>query len=179
MPSPSSTANHRVTGETPRAPLRLQIRHRLVQLQDVAVKVFSMQEYSEELINSFRQEASLMKRLRHPNVLLFMGAVTSPQRLCIVTDFLPCDCNFCRYPVSMELTVVTCVDAVEVCFAYCRGTQPSWIGDAVFIWLWMCDPKCRPMFQEILERFKDLQRQNALQFQASHSVGGDSTPRET
>ncbi|KAK3432935.1 hypothetical protein EUGRSUZ_D00450 [Eucalyptus grandis] len=48
-----------------------------------------MQEYSEELINSFRQEASLMKRLRHPNVLLFMGAVTSPQRLYIATECLP------------------------------------------------------------------------------------------
>ncbi|KAL0393326.1 UNVERIFIED_CONTAM: putative serine/threonine-protein kinase SIS8 [Sesamum radiatum] len=34
-------------------------------------------------------EVSLMKRLRHPNILLFMGAVTSPQRLCIVTEFLP------------------------------------------------------------------------------------------
>lgn len=30
-----------------------------------------------------------MKRLRHPNILLFMGAVTLPQRLCIVTEFLP------------------------------------------------------------------------------------------
>ena len=30
-----------------------------------------------------------MKRLRHPNILLFMGAVTSPERLCIVTEFLP------------------------------------------------------------------------------------------
>ncbi|KVH90180.1 hypothetical protein Ccrd_007779 [Cynara cardunculus var. scolymus] len=48
---------------------------------DVAVKVFSRQEYSEDV--------SLMKRLRHPNILLFMGAVTSPQRLCIVTEFLP------------------------------------------------------------------------------------------
>ncbi|XP_010511759.1 PREDICTED: serine/threonine-protein kinase pakF-like [Camelina sativa] len=56
---------------------------------DVAVKVFSKQEYSEEIITSFRQEVSLMKRLRHPNVLLFMGAVASPQRLCIVTEFLP------------------------------------------------------------------------------------------
>ncbi|XP_010546972.1 PREDICTED: RGS domain-containing serine/threonine-protein kinase A-like isoform X2 [Tarenaya hassleriana] len=56
---------------------------------DVAVKVFSKQEYSEEMIKSFRQEVSLMKRLRHPNILLFMGAVTSPQRLCIVTEFLP------------------------------------------------------------------------------------------
>ncbi|KAL1211868.1 putative serine/threonine-protein kinase SIS8 [Cardamine amara subsp. amara] len=56
---------------------------------DVAVKVFSKQEYSEEVIQSFRQEVLLMKRLRHPNVLLFMGAVTSPQRLCIVSEFLP------------------------------------------------------------------------------------------
>ncbi|XP_019100327.1 PREDICTED: LOW QUALITY PROTEIN: tyrosine-protein kinase ABL1-like [Camelina sativa] len=56
---------------------------------DVAVKVFSKQEYSEEVIKSFRQEVSLMKRLRHPNVLLFMGAVTSPQRLCIVSEFIP------------------------------------------------------------------------------------------
>lgn len=56
---------------------------------DVAVKIFSKQEYSDDLILSFRQEVSLMKRLRHPNVLLFMGAVTSPQRLCIITEFLP------------------------------------------------------------------------------------------
>ncbi|XP_075100655.1 uncharacterized protein LOC107800226 isoform X3 [Nicotiana tabacum] len=56
---------------------------------DVAVKVFSKQEYSDEVIYSFRQEVSLMKRLRHPNILLFMGAVTSSQHLCIVTEFLP------------------------------------------------------------------------------------------
>ncbi|MQL87017.1 hypothetical protein Taro_019552 [Colocasia esculenta] len=56
---------------------------------DVAVKVFSKQEYSDDIISSFRQEVSLMKRLRHPNILLFMGAITSPQRLCIVTEFLP------------------------------------------------------------------------------------------
>ncbi|CAM8991699.1 unnamed protein product [Rhodiola kirilowii] len=56
---------------------------------DVAVKVFSRQEYTDDTIFSFRQEVSLMKRLRHPNVLLFMGAVTSPEHLAIVTEFLP------------------------------------------------------------------------------------------
>ncbi|KAL0744251.1 hypothetical protein Bca4012_085764 [Brassica carinata] len=56
---------------------------------DVAVKVFSKQEYSKDVMQSFRQEVSLMRRLRHPNVLLFMGAVTSPPRLCIVSEFLP------------------------------------------------------------------------------------------
>ncbi|CAL4982671.1 unnamed protein product [Urochloa decumbens] len=56
---------------------------------DVAVKVFSKQEYSDEMIDTFRQEVSLMKKLRHPNIILFMGAVASPERLCIVTEFLP------------------------------------------------------------------------------------------
>ncbi|GAV70848.1 Pkinase_Tyr domain-containing protein/PAS_9 domain-containing protein [Cephalotus follicularis] len=65
------------------------VYHGLWYGSDVAVKVFSKQEYSDDVIQSFRQEVSLMKRLRHPNVLLFMGAVTSPQRLCIVTEFLP------------------------------------------------------------------------------------------
>ncbi|XP_074281542.1 RAF-like serine/threonine-protein kinase 24 isoform X2 [Silene latifolia] len=65
------------------------VYHGLWYGSDVAIKVFSKQEYSEEVIISFRQEVSLMKRLRHPNILLFMGAVTSPQRLCIVTEFLP------------------------------------------------------------------------------------------
>ncbi|PRQ39450.1 putative protein kinase TKL-CTR1-DRK-2 family [Rosa chinensis] len=50
-------------------------------VNDVAVKVFFKQEYPDDV--------SLMKRLRHPNVLLFMGAVTSPQRLCIITEFFP------------------------------------------------------------------------------------------
>ncbi|XP_062201959.1 uncharacterized protein LOC133904456 [Phragmites australis] len=65
------------------------VYHALWYGSDVAVKVFSKQEYSEELIQTFRQEVSLMKKLRHPNILLFMGAVTSPQRLCIITEFLP------------------------------------------------------------------------------------------
>ncbi|KAG8048968.1 hypothetical protein GUJ93_ZPchr0009g802 [Zizania palustris] len=70
------------------------VYHALWYSSDVAVKVFSRQEYSEEVIEAFRQEISLMKKLRHPNILLFMGAVTSPQRLCIVTEFLPRGCLF-------------------------------------------------------------------------------------
>lgn len=30
-----------------------------------------------------------MKRVRHPNVVLFMGAITRPPNLSIVTEFLP------------------------------------------------------------------------------------------
>ncbi|KAJ0466816.1 putative protein kinase TKL-CTR1-DRK-2 family [Helianthus annuus] len=33
-------------------------------------------------------QVSVMKRLRHPNIVLFMGAVISPNHVCIVTEFL-------------------------------------------------------------------------------------------
>ena len=36
----------------------------------------------------FRDEVAIMKRLKHPNVVLFMGACTRPPHLCIVTQFV-------------------------------------------------------------------------------------------
>ncbi|XP_024983240.1 protein kinase C alpha type-like [Cynara cardunculus var. scolymus] len=65
------------------------VYHGLWYGSDVAVKLFVHQEYSVDVILSFKQEVYLMKRLRHPNILLFMGAVISPPHLCIVTEFLP------------------------------------------------------------------------------------------
>ncbi|RZC89075.1 hypothetical protein C5167_030768 [Papaver somniferum] len=53
---------------------------------DVALKLFVKLDYSDDLLHSCRQEVLLMKRLRHPNVLLFIGAVASPQHLCVMTD---------------------------------------------------------------------------------------------
>lgn len=35
-----------------------------------------------------------MKRLRHPNIVLFMGAVTQPPNLSIVTEYLSRFWNF-------------------------------------------------------------------------------------
>ncbi|KAK9058916.1 hypothetical protein SSX86_023764 [Deinandra increscens subsp. villosa] len=65
------------------------VYHALLYGSDVAVKIFNKQEYPDDMIVSFRKEVFLMKRLRHPNILLFMGAVISPLHLCIVTEFLP------------------------------------------------------------------------------------------
>ncbi|KAF7810193.1 putative serine/threonine-protein kinase [Senna tora] len=56
---------------------------------DVAVKVYFGNEYTEDTLQDYRKEIDIMKRLRHPNVLLFMGAVYSQERLAIVTEFLP------------------------------------------------------------------------------------------
>ncbi|WVZ11677.1 hypothetical protein V8G54_016207 [Vigna mungo] len=56
---------------------------------DVAVKVYFGNGYTEETLHDYRKEIDIMKRLRHPNVLLFMGAVYSQERLAIVTELLP------------------------------------------------------------------------------------------
>uniref|UniRef100_A0A1D1Z8I9 non-specific serine/threonine protein kinase n=1 Tax=Anthurium amnicola TaxID=1678845 RepID=A0A1D1Z8I9_9ARAE len=56
---------------------------------EVAVKKFLQQDISGDALEEFRSEVRIMKRLRHPNVVLFMGAVTRVPNLSIVTEFLP------------------------------------------------------------------------------------------
>ncbi|CAN1856375.1 Probable serine/threonine-protein kinase SIS8 [Linum perenne] len=56
---------------------------------EVAVKKFLVQDISGESLAEFKSEVQIMKRLRHPNVVLFMGAVTRSPNLSIVTEFLP------------------------------------------------------------------------------------------
>lgn len=56
---------------------------------EVAVKKFLDQDFSGDALEEFRSEVRIMRRLRHPNVVLFMGAVTRPPNLSIVTEFLP------------------------------------------------------------------------------------------
>uniref|UniRef100_M1A4W1 non-specific serine/threonine protein kinase n=1 Tax=Solanum tuberosum TaxID=4113 RepID=M1A4W1_SOLTU len=56
---------------------------------DVAVKVYFGNQCSEETLLDYKKEVEIMKRLRHPNVLLFMGAVYSQDKSAIVTEFLP------------------------------------------------------------------------------------------
>ncbi|XP_010242197.1 PREDICTED: serine/threonine-protein kinase EDR1-like [Nelumbo nucifera] len=56
---------------------------------EVAVKKFLDQDFSGDALQQFRCEVMIMRRLRHPNVVLFMGAVTRPPNLSILTEFLP------------------------------------------------------------------------------------------
>ncbi|XP_072995108.1 uncharacterized protein [Typha latifolia] len=261
------------------------VYHALWYGSDVAVKVFSKQEYSDEVILSFRQEVSLMKRLRHPNILLFMGAVMTPQRLCIVTEFLPRGSLFrllqrntarldWRRRIHMALDIARGMNYLHHCnppiihrdlkssnllvdknwtvkvgdFGLSRlknetylttktgkGT-PQWMAPevlrnepadeksdvysyGVILWelvtekipwdnlnsiqvigavgfmnqrlelpsdldpqwmsiiesCWHSEPQCRPSFQELLEKFKDLQRQYVVQTQTQRSTAADAT----
>ncbi|CAA7053306.1 unnamed protein product [Microthlaspi erraticum] len=56
---------------------------------EVAVKKFLDQDFSGAALAEFRREVRIMRRLRHPNVVFFLGAVTRPPNLSIVTEFLP------------------------------------------------------------------------------------------
>ncbi|KAJ8558320.1 hypothetical protein K7X08_005086 [Anisodus acutangulus] len=56
---------------------------------EVAVKKFMNQDITSDALAQFKCEIEIMLRLRHPNVVLFMGAVTRPPNLSILTEFLP------------------------------------------------------------------------------------------
>ncbi|KAL7608120.1 hypothetical protein Lser_V15G12926 [Lactuca serriola] len=57
--------------------------------RDVAVKVLTVQDFQDDQLKEFLREVSIMKRVRHPNVVLFMGAVTVRPHFSIVTEYLP------------------------------------------------------------------------------------------
>ncbi|KAK8645085.1 hypothetical protein V6N13_118938 [Hibiscus sabdariffa] len=56
---------------------------------EVAVKKFLDQDFSGDALVQFKCEVEIMLRLRHPNVVLFMGAVTRPPHFSILTEYLP------------------------------------------------------------------------------------------
>jgi len=54
----------------------------------VAVKTLLQQNVSDALQNEFKSETAVMCDLRHPNIVLFMGACIKPPNLCIVTELM-------------------------------------------------------------------------------------------
>ncbi|CAH9126953.1 unnamed protein product [Cuscuta epithymum] len=56
----------------------------------VAVKKFGEELFmDEEKVQAFRDELALLQKLRHPNVVQFLGAVTQSSPMMIVTEYLP------------------------------------------------------------------------------------------
>jgi serine/threonine protein kinase len=55
---------------------------------EVAVKTIAAKNITKDMERSFREEVRVMTALRHPNVVLFMGASTSLPNLCIVMEYM-------------------------------------------------------------------------------------------
>lgn len=55
---------------------------------EVAIKVLLEQEVTAENIEDFCNEMSILSRLRHPNVILFLGACTTPPHFSLITEYM-------------------------------------------------------------------------------------------
>ncbi|KAJ0085298.1 hypothetical protein Patl1_09466 [Pistacia atlantica] len=56
--------------------------------QDVAIKVLTVEHLNENMQKEFAQEVYIMRKVRHKNVVQFIGACSRPPKLCIVTEFM-------------------------------------------------------------------------------------------
>ncbi|CAM8974301.1 unnamed protein product [Rhodiola kirilowii] len=56
--------------------------------QEVAIKVLKPECLDSDLQKEFAQEVYIMRKVRHRNVVQFIGACTKPPTLCIVTEFM-------------------------------------------------------------------------------------------
>ncbi|KAJ4774922.1 ACT-like protein tyrosine kinase family protein [Rhynchospora pubera] len=56
--------------------------------QDVAIKILKPERINMDMQREFAQEVYIMRKVRHKNVVQFIGACTKPPSLCIVTEFM-------------------------------------------------------------------------------------------
>ncbi|XP_042061188.1 serine/threonine-protein kinase STY46-like [Salvia splendens] len=56
--------------------------------QEVAIKIIKTERLNMELQKEFAQEVYIMRKVRHKNVVQFIGACTRPPKLCIVTEYM-------------------------------------------------------------------------------------------
>ncbi|CAI5466113.1 unnamed protein product [Closterium sp. Yama58-4] len=56
--------------------------------QDVAIKILKAERLNDTLQQEFAQEVFIMRKVRHKNVVQFIGACTKPPNLSIVTEFM-------------------------------------------------------------------------------------------
>ncbi len=54
----------------------------------VAVKRLFDPQITEQLRAEFLNETQLLARMRHPNIVLYLGCVSKPPYLCILTEFM-------------------------------------------------------------------------------------------
>ncbi|XP_017222921.1 integrin-linked protein kinase 1-like isoform X1 [Daucus carota subsp. sativus] len=97
--TPMTVANPREVPEYELNPLELQVRksdgiskgtYQLAKWNGtkVSVKILDKESYSDpECINAFKNELTLLEKVRHPNVIQFVGAVTQNVPMMIVSEY--------------------------------------------------------------------------------------------
>ncbi|KAJ1415762.1 Serine-threonine/tyrosine-protein kinase, catalytic domain [Sesbania bispinosa] len=88
---------------------------------DVAIKVFLEQDLTAENMEDFCNEISILSRLRHPNVILFLGACTKPPRLSMVTEYMEMGSLFYLIHVSGQKKKLSWRRRLRMLRDVCRG----------------------------------------------------------
>ncbi|GMH12126.1 hypothetical protein Nepgr_013967 [Nepenthes gracilis] len=88
---------------------------------DVAVKVFLEQDLTPENMEDFYNEISIHSRLRHPNVILFLGACTKPPRLSMVTEYMEMGSLYYLIHLSGQKKKLSWRRRLKMLHDICRG----------------------------------------------------------
>ena len=97
--------------------------------QSVAVKVLHKQNLDPKVLVAFKAEVSLLSKIFHPNVCLFMGACFEPGKMMIVSELLPLgDLEGLLYNKELSLSLFT---RVRMMVDAARGM--TWLHQGEFV----------------------------------------------
>ncbi|XP_020527918.1 dual specificity protein kinase splB isoform X2 [Amborella trichopoda] len=88
---------------------------------DVAIKIFLEQDLTAENMEDFCNEISLLSRLRHPNVILFLGACTKPPHLSMVTEYMEMGSLYYLIHMSGQSKKISWRRRLKMLRDICRG----------------------------------------------------------
>ncbi|EES04829.1 hypothetical protein BDA96_04G115000 [Sorghum bicolor] len=88
---------------------------------DVAIKVFLEQDLTTENMKDFCNEISILSRLRHPNVILFLGACMKPPHLSLVTEYMEVGSLYSLIHSKMQKTKLHWKRRLKMLRDICRG----------------------------------------------------------
>eukprot|EP01116_Phalansterium_solitarium_P018988 TRINITY_DN5181_c0_g1_i4.p1 TRINITY_DN5181_c0_g1~~TRINITY_DN5181_c0_g1_i4.p1 ORF type:complete len:536 (-),score=149.58 TRINITY_DN5181_c0_g1_i4:297-1904(-) len=94
----------------------------------VAVKQLLKQQLEPKTLEDFRKEVDIMTQMRHPNIVLFMGACTEPGKMCMVSELMAGSVHDLlrksKAHVSLAQRVKLCKDAAAG-LAWLHGANPQ------------------------------------------------------
>eukprot|EP00002_Diphylleia_rotans_P020365 TRINITY_DN3957_c0_g1_i2.p1 TRINITY_DN3957_c0_g1~~TRINITY_DN3957_c0_g1_i2.p1 ORF type:complete len:2252 (-),score=324.98 TRINITY_DN3957_c0_g1_i2:265-7020(-) len=87
---------------------------------EVAIKKLIGRNFNKGVLDSFMSEISVMVELRHPNIVLYMGASVNPPKLCIVCELLAGSLHDLLHEESIEITLE---QQLRFCYEVAKGMQ--------------------------------------------------------
>uniref|UniRef100_A0A0E0C5Y0 non-specific serine/threonine protein kinase n=1 Tax=Oryza meridionalis TaxID=40149 RepID=A0A0E0C5Y0_9ORYZ len=88
---------------------------------DVAIKVFLEQDLTTENMEDFCNEIYILSRLRHPNVILFLGACMVPPHLSMVTEYMEMGSLYYLIHMSGQKKKLSWRRRLKIVRDICRG----------------------------------------------------------